>query len=128
MRENPINNLLDISLDNITKMIDVSKIVGQPIRVDESNIIIPISKVVFGFGAGGSEFSTKQGGKAFNIELSDELFPFGGGSGGGINISPVAFLKISDGHMDIMNVEKNPSITERLLEVAKEYLVSKKDD
>ena len=127
MRENPINDLLDISLENITKMVDVSKIVGQPIRVDENNIILPISKVVFGFGAGGSEFTTKKGGKAFDLELSNELYPFGGGSGGGINISPVAFLKISDGRMDIMNVEKNISITERLLEVAKEYFVSKKE-
>ena len=127
MRENPINNLLDISLENITKMVDVSKIVGQPIRIDENNILIPISKVVFGFGAGGSEFSTKQGGKAFDFELSNELFPFGGGSGGGINISPVAFLKVSDGYMEILNVEKNPTLTEKLLEFAKEYLVSKKD-
>ena len=127
MRENPINNLLDISLENITKMVDVSKIVGQPIRVDENNILIPVSKVVFGFGAGGSEFTTKHTGKAYDIELSDELYPFGGGSGGGINISPVAFLKISDGRMDIVSVEKNPSLTEKLLEVAKEYLVNKKD-
>ena len=127
MRENPINNLLDISLENITKMIDVSKIVGQPIRVDENNILIPVSKVIFGFGAGGSEFTTKQTGKAYDIELSDELYPFGGGSGGGINISPVAFLKISDGRMDIVGVEKNTSLTEKLLEVAKEYLVNKKD-
>ena len=29
---------------------------------------------------------------------------------------------------DIMNVEKNLSIIERLLEVAKEYFVSKKDE
>ncbi len=127
MRQNPINDLLDISLENITKMVDVSKIVGQPIRVDEDNIIIPISKVVFGFGAGGSEFSTKQTGKAYNIELSDELYPFGGGSGGGINISPVAFLRVNDGKMDIMSVEKNPTLTEKLLEVAKEYLISKND-
>lgn len=127
MRQNPINDLLDISLENITKMVDVSKIVGQPIRVDEDNIIIPISKVVFGFGAGGSEFSTKQTGKAYDIELSDELYPFGGGSGGGINISPVAFLRVNDGKMDIMSVEKNPTLTEKLLEVAKEYLISKND-
>ena len=119
--------MLDISLENITKMVDVSKIVGQPIRVDESNILIPVSKVVFGFGAGGSEFATKQGGKAYDIELSEELFPFGGGSGGGINISPVAFLKISNGDMEIMNVEKNPTLTEKLLEVAKEYLINKND-
>lgn len=127
MRQNPINDLLDISLENITKMVDVSKIVGQPIRVDEDNIIIPISKVVFGFGAGGSEFSTKQTGKAYDIELSDELYPFGGGSGGGINISPVAFLKVNDGKMEVMSVEKNPTLTEKLLEVAKEYLINKKD-
>lgn len=127
MRQNPINDLLDISLENITKMVDVSKIVGQPIRVDEDNIIIPISKVVFGFGAGGSEFSTKQTGKAYNIELSDELYPFGGGSGGGINISPVAFLRVNDGKMDIMSVEKNSTLIESLLEVAKEYLISKND-
>lgn len=127
MRQNPINDLLDISLENITKMVDVSKIVGQPIRVDEDNIIIPISKVVFGFGAGGSEFSTKQTGKAYNIELSDELYPFGGGSGGGINISPVAFLRVNDGKMDIMSVEKNPTLIESLLEAAKEYLISKND-
>lgn len=127
MRQNPINDLLDISLENITKMVDVSKIVGQPIRVDEDNIIIPISKVVFGFGAGGSEFSTKQTGKAYDIELSDELYPFGGGSGGGINISPVAFLKVNDGKMEVMSVEKNPTLTEKLLEVAKEYLINKND-
>lgn len=127
MKEHPINDLLDISLENITKMVDVSKVVGQPIRVDEKNILIPVSKVVFGFGAGGSEFSTKQSGKAFNMELSDELYPFGGGSGGGINISPVAFLKINDGEMKIMTVEKNPTITEKLLELAKEYLVNKND-
>jgi len=127
MKEHPINDLLDISLENITKMVDVSKIVGQPIKIDEENILIPISKVVFGFGAGGSEFSTKQTGKAYDLELGDELYPFGGGSGGGINISPVAFLKISQGEMKVMTVEKNTSLTEKLLEVAKEYLISKKD-
>ena len=128
MKEHPINNLLDISLENITKMVDVSKIVGQPIRVDENNILIPVSRVVFGFGAGGSEFSTKQNGKAYDLELGEELYPFGGGSGGGINISPVAFLKISDGDMEIMNVEKNPSLTEKLLETAKEYLINRNKD
>lgn len=127
MKEHPINNLLDISLENITKMVDVSKIVGQPIRVDENNILIPVSKVVFGFGAGGSEFTTKQSGKAYDLELSDELYPFGGGSGGGINISPVAFLKISNGDMEIMSVEKNPTLTEKVLEVAKEYFINKNE-
>lgn len=127
MKEHPINNLLDISLENITKMVDVSKVVGQPIRVDENSVLIPVSKVVFGFGAGGSEFTTKQSGKAYDFELSEELYPFGGGSGGGINISPVAFLKINNGDMEIMSVEKNPTLTEKLLEVAKEYFINKNE-
>ena len=121
-KEHPIHKLMDISLEHILDMIDVSKIIGEPIIIDENRFVIPISKVSFGFGAAGSEFDCSI------KEKKDASFPFGGGSGGGINISPVAFLKISDGHMDIMNVEKNPSITERLLEVAKEYLVNKKEN
>jgi len=127
IKENPINELLDISLDNITRMVDINKVIGTPMRIDENNIVIPISRVAFGFGAGGSEFTTKNASKTYDLELSEELFPFGGGSGGGINISPVAFLKISNGDMEIMNVEKNPTLTEKLLEVAKEYLINKND-
>jgi sporulation protein YtfJ len=127
MEEHPINQLLDISLDKVIHMIDTQKIVGHPINLGNGRTLIPISKVTFGFGAGGSEFSTKQTGKAYDLELGDELYPFGGGSGGGINISPVAFLKISQGDMEVITVEKNSSLTEKLLEVAKEYLVSKKE-
>ena len=108
MRENPINNLLDISLDNITKMIDVSKIVGQPIRVDESNIIIPISKVSFGFGAGGSDFGQK------SVEKSDSNF--GGGSGGGATIEPVAFMVVGKEEIKLMPVEKSSSPTQDIID------------
>ena len=84
IKENPINDLLDISLENIGKMVDINKVIGTPMRVDDRNIVIPISRVTFGFGAGGSEFTTKNATKAYDLELSEELFPFGGGSGGGI--------------------------------------------
>ena len=86
MREHPINDLLNISLDSIIRMVDTSKIVGTPIDLGNNRFIIPISKVSFGFGAGGSEFSNSKNDKKknlFNSETSDELFPFGGGSGGG---------------------------------------------
>ena len=106
IKNNPINSLLDISLDNIARMVDINKVIGTPLRIDENNIVIPISRVVFGFGAGGSEFTTKSATKAFDLELSEELFPFGGGSGGGINIAPVAFLHVNNGNMEIINVNK----------------------
>lgn len=124
IKENPINDLLDISLDNITRMVDINKVIGTPMRIDDNNIVIPISRVAFGFGAGGSEFTTKSATKAYDMELSEELFPFGGGSGGGINIAPVAFLKISNGNMEILNVERESGIIEKMLELAKDFLVN----
>ena len=128
MAEHPIQGLMDTAMSNIKSMVDVNTIVGEPVTTPEGATIVPISRVSFGFGAGGSEFSTKQNGKAFDFELSEELFPFGGGSGGGINISPVAFLRIYDGKMDLLNVEKSSSLTEKLFEIAKDYLIDKKRD
>ena len=122
IKENPINDLLDISLENIGRMIDINKVIGTPMRVDENNIVIPISRVSFGFAAGGSEFAPNSGSKAYDLELSEELFPFGGGSGGGINIAPIAFLKISNGNMEVLNVNKDAGIIEKLFDVAKDFL------
>ena len=122
IKSNPINDLLDISLENIGRMVDINKVIGTPMRVDDDNIVIPVSRVTFGFGAGGSEFSGKNNSKAYDLELSEELFPFGGGSGGGINIAPVAFLKINNGKMEILNVNKDSSIIERIFDVAKDFL------
>ncbi len=127
IKENPINELLDISLDNIARMVDINKVIGTPLRVDDNNVVIPISRVAFGFGAGGSEFSTKNATKAYDMELSEELFPFGGGSGGGINIAPVAFLKIHNGNMEIINVEHHNSLIENLFELAKDFLINNND-
>ena len=123
IKENPINELLDISLDNITRMVDINKVIGTPLRIDENNIVIPISRVAFGFGAGGSEFTTKNAPKTYDLELSEELFPFGGGSGGGINIAPVAFLRISNGNMEILNVNKELGIIDKLFEIAKDFII-----
>jgi len=124
MKENPINSLLDISLDNIARMVDINKVVGTPMRVGEDNIVIPISRVTFGFGAGGSEFTTKNSSKAYDLELSEELFPFGGGSGGGINIAPVAFLHIKDGNMEVLNVSKDSTILDKMFEIGRDLLTN----
>ena len=124
IKNNPINSVLDISLDNIARMVDINKVIGTPLRIDENNIVIPISRVVFGFGAGGSEFTTKSATKAFDLELSEELFPFGGGSGGGINIAPVAFLHVNNGNMEIINVNKDPSLLDKVFEIGKDLLIN----
>ena len=57
MFQRPINEMLSASLESLSGLIDSSKIIGKPIRIDENKIVVPISKVTLGFGVGGSEFS-----------------------------------------------------------------------
>ena len=129
MKEHPINDLLNISLDSVIRMVDTSKIVGTPIDLGNNRIIIPISKVSFGFGAGGSEFTNASPDKRktfFNSEVSEEIFPFGGGSGGGISINPSSFILVNNDEIKIVNSEGANSLVERILEVIKESISSKK--
>lgn len=129
MKEHPINDLLNISLDSLIKMVDTSKIVGTPIDLGNNKFIIPISKVSFGFGAGGSEFTNSSNDKKknyFNNETSEELFPFGGGTGGGITINPSSFIIVNNNEINIVNSEGANSLMEKILEVIKESISRKK--
>lgn len=129
MREHPINDLLNISLDSVIRMVDTSKIVGTPIDLGDNRFIIPISRVSFGFGAGGSEFNSTNDSKKrniFNSEVSEELFPFGGGSGGGISINPSSFILVNNNEIKIVNSEGANSLMERVLEIVKESINSRK--
>ena len=87
MSEYPISELVSSAMQNIKDMVDVNTIIGTPIETADGTTIIPVSKVSFGFGAGGSEFEPKKS------EVKDGLF--GGGSGAGVSISPLGFLTIS---------------------------------
>ena len=86
MAEHPLQGMMGITMDKVRDMVDSSTIIGDPIKVDAETTIIPVSRVTFGFASGGSDVGAK---------ASKEMF--GGGSGAGISISPVAFLVISGG-------------------------------
>ena len=76
--------------------------------------IIPVSKVSVGFGGGGSDFSNKNP----NAEL-----PFGGGVGGGVKVSPIAFLIVKDGNVRMLPVASAPNTTsERIVEMVPDLL------
>ena len=70
MGEHPINNLMGTVMENIKGMVDVNTIIGDPVETSSGTIIIPVSKVGFGFAAGGSDFSPRP-----------DQTAFGGGSG-----------------------------------------------
>ena len=124
MREHPIHQLLDISLEKVTNMIDTQKIVGQPITIDANRTIIPISKVSFGFGTGGSEFSTKVPKKSalFTSEQSEDLFPFGGGSGGGVSIKPTAFLVIEKEKVSVVYPQRSEKVYDKLFDFISQFI------
>ena len=129
MKEHPINDLLNISLESLIRMVDTSKIVGSPIDLGDNKFIIPISKVTFGFGAGGSEFKNSLNDKKknyFNNENDEELFPFGGGTGGGISINPSSFIIVNQSQINIVNSDGANSLVEKVLEVVKESISRKK--
>ncbi|MBQ3068720.1 MAG: GerW family sporulation protein [Clostridia bacterium] len=90
---NNVNNLLGVSIDKIKEMVDVNMVVGNPINLPDNVTIIPVSRVSYGFASGGSDLPNK----------SDRDI-FGGGSGAGINVTPVAFLVVKDGAVNMLPV------------------------
>lgn len=102
MENHPIENLMQSTMENIKNMVDVNTIVGNTILTPDGASIIPISKVSFGFASGGSEYDS-----AINSDLGK--YPFGGGSGAGVSLKPVAFLFIKSDSVRLLPVDqKNP--------------------
>lgn len=131
MSENnhPINDLMSTTMQKIREMVDVNTIVGQPINTPEGMTLIPISKLSFGFASGGSDFVSKN-------HKPGENNTFGGGSGAGVNISPVAFLIVKGDSVRLLPVDPPAATTvDRVIEMVPEvvdkvtdFLEKKKED
>lgn len=101
MSEHPIDNLMTTTLQKIKEMIDVDAIVGKPIQTPDGLTLIPVSKLSVGFASGGSEF-----GKTPRIEGRNN---FGGGSGAGIKVEPMAFLVVRGENVRLLPVGMPPA-------------------
>jgi sporulation protein YtfJ len=127
MDEHPIEGLMKTSMQNIKEMVDVNTILGDPVETPDGSVIVPISRVSFGFAAGGSQFEAnlikskeKERERNQEQETSQQL-PFGGGSGAGININPVAFLVVNKDQTKLLPVESNV-LVDRILDTAPQLL------
>ena len=89
--EHPIERLMSGSMSSIKTICDADTIVGTPVHLPDGKSIIPISRVSMGFLTGGGEYADLSANKK-----NKEGFPFAGGSGGGVTVSPIGFL-ICDG-------------------------------
>ncbi len=104
MKEQSASGILGTSIEKIKDLVDVSTIIGDPIKISETIQIIPVSKVTYGFASGGSDFPSKN-----NQEL------FGGGGGAGITISPVAFLVVNNGNVSVKYINAAEGSVERVI-------------
>ena len=110
-----LSNMIENTLSNIKEMISVNDVVGEPITTAEGVTIIPMSKVSVGFGGGGSDFVSKN--------LNKQENPFGGGVGGGVNVTPVAFIIIKGDSVRMMPVAAPANTTaDRVVELVPDVL------
>ncbi len=109
--QHPIQGLMYTAMQSIKEIVDVNTIVGDAVQTPDGTVIIPISSVKLGFAVGGSEYGgikkTSEGDKS----------NFGGGAGGGVSISPVAFLVAGEGRVRLMSVNQKTSIYDKVLDV-----------
>ena len=113
MNNHPIEVLMETAMNSIKEMVDVNTIIGEPIETQNGMVIIPISKVCFGFAAGGSEFKGETIDEYKRKEKEEEVqyrLPFGGGSGAGISINPVAFVIVLKDTIKVLPIEHASAI------------------
>lgn len=142
--EHPIQGLMMTAMENLKEMVDVNTIIGEPVETVDGQVIIPVSKVGFGFAAGGTEFDgqgkmqttkeTHSSRSEHSIERrterrddssnsgSNKHYPFGGGSGGGVSITPVAFIVVGPQGIRLLNMEGASHLYDRLIDFAPQLI------
>ncbi len=125
MENNKIGALMGLTMDKLKEMVDVDTVVGTPITTPDGITIIPVSKVSYGFGGGGSDRAVK------------EKDGFSGGNGAGVKIDPIGFLICKDGNVRMINIsapasgaldraiEKAPDVIDMLDHLIEKYLAKK---
>lgn len=109
-----IPELVKGAMESIKDMLGSEQVIGKPITTPGGDVIIPVTQLTFGFGAGGSDIPSKNAQQPEN--------GFGGGTGGGVRIKPVAFLVISDGRIKLLPVTDSPSAIDKVLDFVPDIL------
>lgn len=121
LEEHPIQGLMNTAMNSIKDMVDVNTIVGDAVESPDGSVIIPISRVSFGFAAGGGEYGPEEHNHKKEDSETNSKMPFGGGSGAGVSINPVGFLVVGQGQIRLLPVGNNSSL-DRLLDTMPELV------
>ncbi len=135
MGEHPIQSLMKTALISLQEMTKVNTIIGDPIETSDGHMILTVSRLGFGFAAGGSEFQPRHQGHAEQDSEDDQSddqqegqedtngsLPFGGGSGGGVSITPIAFLIVGPNGIQTLHLDNKTHFYEKLIDLAPQTL------
>lgn len=109
--EHPIQGLMKTAMESIKDMVDVNTVVGDAVEAKDGTVIVPVSRVSFGFAAGGGEYSASE------PDADSQSMPFGGGSGAGVTVQPVAFLVVGQDGVRLLPVTEQ-ALYDRLIDLA----------
>ena len=110
---NQISEMIENAMNNLHTMVDVNSVVGEPIKADENTMIIPVARISYGFGGGGSDMAPKN-----NADKNN----FAGGIGGGTSVKAEAFLVISNGNVRIIPVGASASTADKIVDMVPEMV------
>lgn len=120
MDRHPIESLMTTTMESIRDMVDVNTVIGEPVMAGDGSTIIPISRVSFGFVAGGGEYNIQQGGKQQEASEQSDL-PFGGGTGAGVTVQPMGFLVVGKDNVRLLPAQYSDT-ADRLVELVPQVL------
>ncbi len=112
MERHPIHGLMDTAMESIRDMVDVNTVLGDAIVAQDGSTVVPVSKVSFGFVAGGGEYAS---------DKASQNYPFAGGAGAGVTIQPVGFLVCGDNHVRMLPAQTKCA-TDRMIELIPDLL------
>lgn len=112
-QQHPIDNMMQTTMESIRGMVDVNTVVGAPVMDQKGTTIIPISKVSFGFVAGGGEYAVEDGKQK---PVPTDILPFAGGTGAGVSVQPVGFLVVTDKQVKMLPAQTTGAM-ERMVEL-----------
>jgi sporulation protein YtfJ len=109
------------AMETIKDMVDVNTVVGNPVETQDGQTIIPISRVAFGFAAGGGEYGVERHTVGVPATGAPTEFPFGGGSGAGVSVQPMGFLVVGQNGVRMLPVDGGQPI-ERIIDMAPQLI------
>ena len=118
MEKHPIEHIMSTTMENIRDMVDVNTVIGEPITTQDGSTVIPVSRVCFGFVAGGGEYRCACAPAAVD---SQGRMPFAGGTGAGVTIQPMGFLVTNQNSVRLLPAQPYAP-ADRIIELAPQLM------